>query len=219
MTWKIHAITGDLTGQEISIDRDMLVGRHQAADIVLQAAEISRKHAAFLLKDDALWVQDLGSSNGTFVNDVQIAQETLLKQDDIVQFASLKFSVLAPAAAVEVPAEIEVTAEKVVAQVEVTEPTPAQQMNEQGIPELTQRDASVQLTRDGMPTHVGIPKPAPIPEGVDLAVVKPEPTRMPVEQPVSRVEQEKETQKNVSVGLISVIVLIILAIMAWVMFK
>lgn len=219
MTWKIHAITGDLTGQEISIDRDMLVGRHQATDIVLQAAEISRKHAAFLLKDDALWVQDLGSSNGTFVNDVQIAQETLLKQDDIVQFASLKFSVLAPAAAVEVPAEIEVTAEKVVAQVEVTEPTPAQQMNEQGIPELTQRDASVQLTRDGMPTHVGIPKPAPIPEGVDLAAVKPEPTPMPVEQPVSRVEQEKETQKNVSVGLISVIVLIILAIMAWVMFK
>ncbi|MFV5404847.1 FHA domain-containing protein [Acinetobacter sp. 228] len=219
MTWKIHAITGDLTGQEISIDRDMVVGRHQAADIVLQAAEISRKHAAFLLKDGALWVQDLGSSNGTFVNDVQIEQATLLKQDDIVQFASLKFSVLAPVAAVEVPAEIEATAEKVVEQVEVAEPTPAQKMNDQGMPELKQRDASVQLTRDGMPTSVGIPKPAPIPENVDISAVKPEPAPVPVEQPVSRVEQEKETQKNVSVGLISVIVLIILAIMAWLLFK
>ncbi|MBD8009830.1 MULTISPECIES: FHA domain-containing protein [Acinetobacter] len=219
MTWKIHAITGDLTGQEISIDRDMVVGRHQAADIVLQAAEISRKHAAFLLKDGALWVQDLGSSNGTFVNDVQIEQATLLKQDDIVQFASLKFSVLAPVAAVEVPAEIEATAEKVVDQVEVAEPTPAQKMNDQGMPELKQRDASVQLTRDGMPTSVGIPKPAPIPENVDISAVKPEPAPVPVEQPVSRVEQEKETQKNVSVGLISVIVLIILAIMAWLLFK
>lgn len=219
MTWKIHAITGDLTGQEISIDRDMVVGRHQAADIVLQAAEISRKHAAFLLKDGALWVQDLGSSNGTFVNDVQIEQATLLKQDDTVQFASLKFSVLAPVAAVEVPAEIEATAEKVVEQVEVAEPTPAQKMNDQGMPELKQRDASVQLTRDGMPTSVGIPKPAPIPENVDISAVKPEPAPVPVEQPVSRVEQEKETQKNVSVGLISVIVLIILAIMAWLLFK
>ncbi|MFV5503910.1 FHA domain-containing protein [Acinetobacter sp. 226] len=219
MTWKIHAITGDLTGQEISIDRDMVVGRHQAADIVLQAAEISRKHAAFLLKDGALWVQDLGSSNGTFVNDVQIEQATLLKQDDIVQFASLKFSVLAPVAAVEVPAEIEATAEKVVEQVEVAEPTPAQKMNDQGMPELKQRDASVQLTRDGMPTSVGIPKPAPIPENVDISAVKPEPAPVPVEQPVSCVEQEKETQKNVSVGLISVIVLIILAIMAWLLFK
>ena len=219
MTWKIHAITGDLTGQEISIDRDMVVGRHQAADIVLQAAEISRKHAAFLLKDGALWVQDLGSSNGTFVNDVQIEQATLLKQDDTVQFASLKFSVLAPVAAVEVPAEIEATAEKVVDQVEVAEPTSAQKMNDQGMPELKQRDASVQLTRDGMPTSVGIPKPAPIPENVDISAVKPEPAPVPVEQPVSCVEQEKETQKNVSVGLISVIVLIILAIMAWLLFK
>ena len=66
MTWKIQAITGELTGQEISIDRDMLVGRHQSADIVLQAGEISRKHAAFLLKDQGLWLQDLNSSNGTF---------------------------------------------------------------------------------------------------------------------------------------------------------
>src|SRR5690606_28175567 len=101
-------------------------------------------------------VQELGSSNGTFVNDVQIAQETLLKQDDIVQFASLKFSVLAPVAAVDVAPEVEATAEKVVEQVEVAEPTAAQQMNDQGMPELKQRDASVQLTRDGMPTNVGI---------------------------------------------------------------
>jgi pSer/pThr/pTyr-binding forkhead associated (FHA) protein len=96
MTWKIQAITGELTGQEISIDRDMLVGRHQTADILLQQSEISRKHAAFLLKEHALWLQDLGSSNGTYVNNVQIAAETLLKQGDIVQFASLKFSVFEP---------------------------------------------------------------------------------------------------------------------------
>ncbi len=42
-------------------------------------------------------------------------------------------------------------------------------MNDQGMPELTERDASVQLSRDGMPQGVAIPKPAPIPEGVDLS--------------------------------------------------
>ena len=219
MTWKIHAITGDLAGQEIAIERDMLVGRHQAADIVLQAAEISRKHAAFLLKEDALWVQDLGSSNGTFVNDLRIEQETLLKQDDVVQFASLKFLVHAPVAPIDVAPEVEATAEQVVKEVETVEKTAAQQMNNQGIPELKERDASVSLTRDGMPINVGIPKPAPIAEGVDLTSVKPEPAPVPVEQPVSRVEQEKEVQKNASIGLISLIVLIILAIIAWVLFK
>lgn len=217
MTWKIQAISGEITGQEISIDRDMLVGRHQAADIVLQAAEISRKHAAFLLKDQALWVQDLGSSNGTFLNDVRLETEAEVKEGDIVQFASLKFSVLAPAQNIQVEPELEATAEKVIE--EVAEKNPAREMNDQGMPELKERDASVQLNRDGMPTNVGVPKPAPIPEGVDLSAVTPEPTPIPVEQPISRVEEAKEQQKNASVGLISIIVLIILAIVAWVLFK
>lgn len=217
MTWKIEAISGDLTGQEISIDRDMLIGRHQSADIALQAAEISRKHAAFLIKEDALWVQDLGSSNGTFVNDVRIAEEMRLKEGDLVQFASLKFSVLAPAVETAIQSEFAATADQIIA--DVAEPSVAAKMNEQGMPELKERDASVQLTRDGMPTNVGIPKPAPIPEGVDITAVKPEPTPIPVEQPESRVEQEQEAKKNASVGLMSVIVLIILVILAWVFLK
>ncbi|WP_166170664.1 FHA domain-containing protein [Acinetobacter sp. SA01] len=227
MTWKIQAITGELTGQEISIDRDMLVGRHQSADIVLQAGEISRKHAAFLLKDQALWLQDLNSSNGTFVNDVRIEHEALLKEGDIVQFASLKFSVLEPAQAIDVPLEIEQTvaalnqegpAVKQPAETEMPK-TAAQQMNDQGMPELTERDASVQLSRDGMPQGVAIPKPAPIPEGVDLSAIPEKQTPIAVETPVSRVEQVKEEQKNASVGLISIVVLIILAIIAWLFFK
>ncbi|HRA29531.1 MAG TPA: FHA domain-containing protein [Acinetobacter johnsonii] len=247
MTWKIQAITGELTGQEISIDRDMLVGRHQTADILLQQSEISRKHAAFLLKDQALWLQDLGSSNGTYVNDVQIAAETLLKQGDIVQFASLKFSVFEPAKALEdvvesveaatlgaavveapisQPSEAVATSETAQAEVSadapVVEPeqlkTAAQHMSDQGMPELKERDGNVSLTRDGMPQNVGIPKPAPIPAGVDLTAPS-VPQVENNEAPKVQVEQEAETQKNASLGLISIIVLIILAIIAWLMFK
>ena len=231
MTWKIQAITSELTGQEIGIDRDMVVGRHQSADIVLQAAEISRKHAAFLLKDQALWVQDLNSSNGSFVNDLRIEHETLLKEGDIVQFASLKFSVLAPAQeivaepvqpevipATEQPSEAVAVSETEAAQVDEVAKTAAQQMNEQGMPSLTERDREVQVSRDGMPQQVAIPKPAPIPVGVDVQAV-PEPQPIAIEQPVSRVEQVKEEQKNASIGLISIIALIILAIIAWLFFK
>ncbi|NNH87393.1 FHA domain-containing protein [Acinetobacter terrae] len=243
MTWKIQAITGELTGQEISIDRDMLVGRHQSADIVLQAGEISRKHAAFLLKDQGLWLQDLNSSNGTFVNDLRIEHETLLKQGDIVQFASLKFSVLEPAkdiarvviesAAValepvvtetevvpasEQPSEAVAVSETAAAQAEQASKTVAQQMNDQGMPELKERDSNVQVSREGMPTNVGVPKPAPIPEGIDIKA-QPEPQPVAIEKPVSRVEQVKEEQKNASVGLITIIALIILAIIAWLLFK
>lgn len=216
MTWKIQAITGDLTGQDITIERDLLVGRHQTADVVLQAAEISRKHAALLLKEEALWVQDLGSSNGTFVNNERVVTEQQLKDGDIVQFASLKFSVLQPAVQVQLEPELVASVEESVDEIQ---PNAAAQMNEQGMPELKERDASVQLTRDGMPTNVGVPKPAPIPEGVDVTAVKPEPTPVPVEQPISEVEQVKEAQKNASVGLISLVVLIVLAILAWLLLK
>ncbi|PZQ84253.1 MAG: FHA domain-containing protein [Acinetobacter johnsonii] len=228
MTWKIQAITGELTGQEISIDRDMLVGRHQAADILLQQSEISRKHAAFLLKEQALWLQDLGSSNGTYVNDVQIAAETLLKQGDIVQFASLKFSVFEPAKALEdVVESVEAaTLGAAVVETSISQPSEAVAASEtaqaevsaDAMPELKERDGNVSLTRDGMPQNVGIPKPAPIPAGVDLNA----PSVPQVENNEAskvQVEQEVETQKNASLGLISIIVLIILAIIAWLMFK
>lgn len=256
MTWKIQAITGELTGQEISIDRDMLVGRHQSADIVLQAAEISRKHAAFLLKEQALWVQDLNSSNGTFINDVRVEQEGLLKEGDIVQFASFKFSVLEPAqeiAAVliqptegvvlepvasdvivpvtdqpsEAVAVSETEAEEAFEQaeqnaaaeaLEQAPKTAAQQMNEQGMPDLSERDRTVQLSQEGMPQQVAVPKPAPIPVGVDLKV-NPEPRPVVIEEAASSVDVQKTEQKNASTGLIAIIVLIILAILAWLLFK
>ncbi|OTT95058.1 FHA domain-containing protein [Acinetobacter nosocomialis] len=209
MTWKLQAITGEFTGQEISIDRDMLVGRHQDADLLLQAAEISRRHAALLLKDQLLWVQDLNSSNGTFVNDIRIEQEKQLHDGDIVQFASFKFSVLAPAQENNDLPEIEA---------EPVQAAPAQDLSDQGMPSLAERAAEVEVRHDGMPQNISIPKPAPIPEGVNI-YAQPEQTPVAIEEPVSRVAEEKEQQKNASIGLITIIILVILAVLAWLFFK
>ncbi|WP_151827951.1 FHA domain-containing protein [Acinetobacter oleivorans] len=209
MTWKLQAITGEITGQEISVDRDMLVGRHQDADVLLQAAEISRRHAALLLKDQLLWVQDLNSSNGTFVNDIRIEQEKQLHDGDIVQFASFKFSVLAPAKEILDLPEIEAEPVQTAAL--------KQDLSDQGMPSLAERAAETEVRRDGMPQNVSIPKPAPIPEGVDVNVKQPSPVAF--EEPVSRVAEEKEQQKNASVGLITIIILVILALLAWLFFK
>lgn len=208
MTWKLRAITGEITGQEISVDRDMLVGRHQDADVLLQAAEISRRHAALLLKDQLLWVQDLNSSNGTFINDIRIEQEKQLHDGDIVQFASFKFSVLAPAQEILDLPEIEVEPVN-------TASTP--ELSDQGMPSLTERAAEVEVRRDGMPQNISIPKPAPIPEGVDINAQQQAPIAF--DEPVSRVAEEKEQQKNASVGLITIIILVILALLAWLFFK
>ncbi|OTG91669.1 FHA domain-containing protein [Acinetobacter sp. ANC 3832] len=258
MTWKLQAITDEISGQEITIDRDMLVGRHQDADIVLQSAEISRRHAAFLLKENALWVQDLKSSNGTYVNDIRIDQEKLLKDEDIVQFASLKFTVLAPTQAslaeahqdvvevepvatkieevvIEVPQAIIQPSEAVATSEfiaptpilektedskvvdEVVRDTPAQEMSHQGMPSLAER-AEASVSPEGMPERIVVPKPAPIPEGVNIHVA-PTPTPVKIPETPSVVQQQVEEKKNASLGLITIVILIILAVIAWLFFK
>jgi len=92
-------------------------------------------------------------------------------------------------------------------------------MNDQGMLELAERDAGIQLSRDGMPQNIAVPKPAPIPEGVDLSVVQPEPAPAAAEQSAARAEQETEQRKNASVGLMTVAAIIILAILAWLFLK
>ena len=207
MTWKLQAITGEFTGQEISVERDMLVGRHQDAEILLQSTDISRKHAALLFRDDHVWVKDLKSTNGTFVNGerVEQEQEIELHDGDMLQFASFIFMVLAPERYKADLPEIDV---------EPVTTVP----HDQGMPSIAERAAETGITRDGMPQQVSIPKPAPIPENVQVEAVA-EPKPMPMQEPVSRVAQEKEQQKNASVGLISIIILVILAVIAWLFFK
>ena len=207
MTWKLQAITGEFTGQEISVERDMLVGRHQDAEILLQSTDISRKHAALLFRDDHIWVKDLKSTNGTFVNGerVEQEQEIELHDGDMLQFASFMFMILAPERYKAHLPEIEV-------QPVTTVP------HDQGMPSIAERAAETGITRDGMPQQVSIPKPAPIPENVQVEAVA-EPKPVPMQEPVSRVAQEKEQQKNALVGLISIIILVILAVIAWLFFK
>ena len=242
MAWKLEA--ADDQAQSVIVDRDMLVGRHQDADVVLQAADVSRRHAGLSLKDNALWVQDLNSSNGTFVNDVRIAVETEVKNGDSLSFASVQYTaqvavveVVQPIVAEEVIIEPEkeavpevvvepeiIKSEKVIepAQIETQDvsepvaPTAAQQMNTQGMPSLADRATETTLHANGMPVNVGVPKPAPIPSNVDIHARVEE---APVEIPAACVEQEQDAQKNVQVGLISIIILIVLAIIAWLFFK
>lgn len=222
MTWKIQATTGEFAGKSIKIDQDMLVGRHQDANILLQSAEISRRHAAFLLKETALYVQDLNSSNGTFVNGERISVETALKSGDVLAFASLQFEVaeeLEPV--VNTVVEVEQPAEAVATSAthEAGEvKSAAAQMNDQGMPSMKERAQDVAVSQEGMPTRVAVPKPAPIPEGVDVNA-KAEPVVVAIPEPVSEVKQAEEEKKNTSVGLITIVALLILAVLAWFFLK
>ena len=202
MTWKLVGISEPIMGQTLVIDRDMVIGRHQQADIVLQASHISRRHAALTLRDAQLWIQDLGSSNGTFVNGQKITEQQLNDTDEI-HFESIRFKV---AQDVDVAQANKSDLEKSVP-------------SDEGMRTLTERAADINVTSEGMPTNVGIPKPAPIPEHIDIHNIKVEPEAPQASVTENRVEAAQEEQKNAKVGLISFFILIILIIIAVVAFR
>lgn len=70
-----------------------IVGRSPTVHIIINEASVSRQHARFILIGDQVAVEDMGSSNGTYVNDVRAQGQVTLKDSDIVRLGTvlLKF--------------------------------------------------------------------------------------------------------------------------------
>jgi phosphoserine phosphatase RsbU/P len=60
------------------------VGRDEDNDISVPDSMVSRRHAEFRQRDGSLYVADLGSTNGTYVNEVRIQDEKILRDGDVV---------------------------------------------------------------------------------------------------------------------------------------
>ncbi len=88
-------------GRQIELVADYTtVGREPTCDVRLDDPHVSRTHAALQRRDGAVYVQDLGSSGGTFVNG-NPARGTELRQGDVVTFAIVqaRFEAAPPVAA------------------------------------------------------------------------------------------------------------------------
>lgn len=68
-------------GKRIPIGASVTIGRHPANVLVLEQDEISRRHAEVLMHEGRVFVRDLGSKNGTQVNDVDLAGQTRVLND------------------------------------------------------------------------------------------------------------------------------------------
>jgi pSer/pThr/pTyr-binding forkhead associated (FHA) protein len=91
-TWRIIGATK----QTKSIFGTMVVGRSPDCDITFSYERLSRRHAQFHESDGVLWITDLDSANGTFVNGKRLTAVERLNDGDKIAFEKLKFSVKAP---------------------------------------------------------------------------------------------------------------------------
>ena len=87
-----------LAGQKETLAFDLLetfriaIGRHHSNEIVLKTRKVSNYHAEILIEVDGLLLRDLGSTNGTYVNDEKV-RERRLKHGDQIRFGGHQFTV------------------------------------------------------------------------------------------------------------------------------
>lgn len=73
------------SGLEIPIDSVVVMGRSEQADVMLDDSYASEFHLRFSIDDGSLYVQDLGSTNGTYVNGRRITTPVSVTRGDAVQ--------------------------------------------------------------------------------------------------------------------------------------
>lgn len=101
MIAKLVVASGKSAGRAIAIKRaTLLIGRSEDCDVRPLSEEVSRRHCAVHVGPAEVWVEDLKSRNGTFVNGSRIEAKTKVADGDIIRVGSLelKVSISDPAA-------------------------------------------------------------------------------------------------------------------------
>jgi pSer/pThr/pTyr-binding forkhead associated (FHA) protein len=78
-------------GPDILVERDpVVVGRHPSCDVRLHSIRVSRRHCCLALVEGQLVVRDLGSTNGTKINDEPV-ESGRMRPGDVITIADLRF--------------------------------------------------------------------------------------------------------------------------------
>ncbi len=93
--WSLHSNASWLENNNIIINKKMTIGRDSSCDICLTLDYLSRQHASLDPINGKLFIEDLNSSNGTFVNGEKISRIEL-QPGDKIKLDVLTFEVRGP---------------------------------------------------------------------------------------------------------------------------
>ena len=91
LTVRIKETPGHSTEELPGSDR-VTVGRASSAGITIKHDSISREHCVFIRSEDGWHVEDLGSANGTRVNNDRVSERRALKERDIIKIGKARLT-------------------------------------------------------------------------------------------------------------------------------
>lgn len=84
----------DLAKERVAVDPSFVIGRSPECELSIADTYLSSRHARFANDDGDLTVEDLGSTNGTYVNQAMVHGRVHLEKGDIVQVGGVLFEVV-----------------------------------------------------------------------------------------------------------------------------
>jgi hypothetical protein len=79
---------GPLKGQRWQLSQTIVLGRESTCDVAIADRQISRYHARITPTSEGVILEDLGSKNGTHLNDMLLSGPMVLQDGDIVSIAT-----------------------------------------------------------------------------------------------------------------------------------
>jgi pSer/pThr/pTyr-binding forkhead associated (FHA) protein len=90
-TWKLHRVSD---GRGVAVAQKLSIGRATDSGLQLIEGHVSRHHAELNVIDGTIWLEDLGSSNGTFVNGDRVVGAWRIFHGDEVAFDTLRYQLI-----------------------------------------------------------------------------------------------------------------------------
>lgn len=87
----IKPIGADIEETIFNLGENTSIGRSEHNDIVVTGSFVSHEHACITYYKNQYYLSDLGSTNGTYLNDEKILAEVPLKDGDVIQIGSVTF--------------------------------------------------------------------------------------------------------------------------------
>jgi C4-dicarboxylate-specific signal transduction histidine kinase len=93
-TFLLKGLNREFEDKTFEINPQILFGRSRKCDVLLNDGLVSRKHTLFEVKEDQVFLTDLNSRNGTYLNQERVQETVKLTMGDLVRIGRSEFQIL-----------------------------------------------------------------------------------------------------------------------------